>query len=505
FAGNTGLANQEKVLPDAIGNLTQLEQIALDFTEVSGSFRNGWGGELPASMSNLVNLRSFRIGGNAFTGTFPDLSGATGMQTFVITFNRFERGFPRYGLEGAWPNINAFNVSWNQVNWEDASFPESAPGSIRSLNANSLGITGSLPPGIFVNGLIVSNFSNNNLSGNSPADLRNMRNVRNLRWEDNNLTGQWPDLDWTNQQNFTNSAGEPTHPLRNLSRAQFRNNKYVFADMLVISDEGKTLWQWYRDWFDQQEAAGISTQFNYAPQKKFGSRENLSGGIIDFRTIVTHEDNRYTWYRDGQPISGESSAVINVSNFGLGTYKLEVTNPNVPDLTLESVDIVVSDVNDDSDNDNNDPTPPDSPEPLNPENGSENISPNPVFDWMDVNDVTGYELQVAGDSGFLNLAVNRLNITNSEASVSGLEYETGYFWRVRAVNDAGSSEWSDAWFFTTEPEPVPVPDVPELVSPARNAEGLELNVTLNWEASTGANTYQVQLSETSGFGSRIFE
>ncbi|MFH5834390.1 hypothetical protein, partial [Halalkalibaculum sp. DA384] len=331
LGNNHRLGGNNQQIPPAIGRLRQLEHLALN-SSPGAATEDAWGGELPAEFGNLTSLKSLRISENNFTGRFPDLSGATGMQTFVIRSTNFTSGFPAYGLDGTWPQINSFVVSFTK--FRDAQLPEQAPRSLRTLNAPSSGIAGTLPVSQFPRQIIVTDFSWNNLSGPGPRELRHLVRIRNLRWSDNELEGPWPELDWTNKQNLTNSAGQRVHPLRFFTRAHFNGNRYVFADMLVVSDEGKTLFEWYR-----QEA---EVSFRYGNQKPFGSEANQSGPRIDFSGVVTHPDNVYRWYRNGSGLSGPSGNVLDARQWGTGTYRLEVTNPQVPELTLQSIPITIT-------------------------------------------------------------------------------------------------------------------------------------------------------------------
>ena len=71
-------------------------------------------------------------------------------------------------------------------------------------------------------------------------------------------------------------------------------------------------------------------------------------------------------------------------------------------------------------------------------------------DWDDMEDTTGYELEYHHyDIEWLQLPHAPLNydahFNGSLALVDGLGTQTGYTFRVRAVNDAGYSDWSDTY------------------------------------------------------------
>ncbi|MDX1639050.1 MAG: T9SS type A sorting domain-containing protein, partial [Balneolaceae bacterium] len=488
LANNPGLGGNRQTIPSYIGQLTDLEQLALN----SSPDQPAWGGQLPAEFANLTSLKSLRLSRNPFTGRFPDLSGATGMQTFLIDHTDFTSGFPAYGLDGGWPEINAFLASFTE--FSDAYLPGDAPHSLRTLNLPDTGLDGSLPEGAFPRQMIVTDFSWNSLSGATPRDLRHLVRIRNLRWSDNDLEGPWPELDWTNQQQLTNSAGTVVHPLRNFSRAHFNGNRYVFADMLVVSDDGKTLFEWY-----QQEA---EASFRYGNQKPFGSTADKSGSRIDFSGEVTHPDNEYRWYRNGSQLSGASGNVLDAAAYGTGTYRLEVTNPNVPGLTLQSVEIQVT--QSDLDGSGDTTNPPSAPTLSSPADGATGISTNPTLDWNSVSGADSYRLQLSSNPDFTNLTTDQTGISGTQYQVSNLANNDTYYWRVQAVNSAGSSNWSAVRDFTTvESGSSTTLSAPAPGSPNDGATGISTSPTLSWSSVDGADNYRLQLSAQSDFSSVV--
>ena len=117
-------------------------------------------------------------------------------------------------------------------------------------------------------------------------------------------------------------------------------------------------------------------------------------------------------------------------------------------------------------------------------------------DWNDVDDVTSYELQYHQyDINWLTLPHDKLNYqahyNGSYALVDGLGYETGYSFRVRALNDAGASEWSGTYTNGHHPRQLYGPDTsarPRLAgSPSKPQElsassAGHLEMELSWSA-----------------------
>lgn len=78
----------------------------------------------------------------------------------------------------------------------------------------------------------------------------------------------------------------------------------------------------------------------------------------------------------------------------------------------------------------------------------------PAFKWTAVNGAYGYELQVATSLDFaadsLVVDTRGRDLAENKYFLSfELEENETYFWRVRAVNSSGTSQWSDAYRFET--------------------------------------------------------
>ena len=73
-----------------------------------------------------------------------------------------------------------------------------------------------------------------------------------------------------------------------------------------------------------------------------------------------------------------------------------------------------------------------------------------------------------------------------------------YFWRVRAQNDVGESEWSPVRRFSVSQEAI-VPVHPGLVAPSNGALDMPTEVYFKWEEIPGASTYHLQVSLEANF------
>jgi len=147
-------------------------------------------------------------------------------------------------------------------------------------------------------------------------------------------------------------------------------------------------------------------------------------------------------------------------------------------------------------------TPP-NPTLASPSSGATGISTSPTLSWNPSTGATSYQLQVSTDEFFSTTVYNESGITATSRTVPGLGYSTSYYWHVSATNAAGPSGWSSTWAFTTESAPLQPPPPPTLASPSNGAIGISTSPTLSWNASSGATSYQLQVSTVPNFSTTV--
>ncbi len=92
----------------------------------------------------------------------------------------------------------------------------------------------------------------------------------------------------------------------------------------------------------------------------------------------------------------------------------------------------------------------------NPANGAENIqNENLELKWFSSIDADVYQLQLSETSNFSTTIINQENIVDTLYTIPILGFNITYYWRVRAKNDFGESNWSEIWNFTTSKEMEP--------------------------------------------------
>lgn len=85
-----------------------------------------------------------------------------------------------------------------------------------------------------------------------------------------------------------------------------------------------------------------------------------------------------------------------------------------------------------------------------PANGSTDAQLTQNLSWQAVNNVNGYEVELATDAGFSNIVAQTSDFAGT-TYLPGvvLDQGTEYFWRVRGNNACGTGDWSTTSSFTT--------------------------------------------------------
>ena len=132
-----------------------------------------------------------------------------------------------------------------------------------------------------------------------------------------------------------------------------------------------------------------------------------------------------------------------------------------------------------------------------PDNHSKNHPTTIQFLWFPREGAKYYFLQVARDQNFNDLIISIDSIQSTTYKIDGLEFEKEYFWRVRASNELGFSDWSEVWDFRTSSVR------PVLLRPADNSLNLSNPVTIEWQPIEGATNYFLQISKDENFNDLV--
>jgi hypothetical protein len=142
---------------------------------------------------------------------------------------------------------------------------------------------------------------------------------------------------------------------------------------------------------------------------------------------------------------------------------------------------------------------------VSPENEETDVSLNPTLEWRAVRNADHYTVQVGLDDGFRDPIINERNVTATSYDVRGLQYNTTYYWRIIALNDAGQGGISEVWSFTTLPEPRQAPSAPVLILPEDESTDVSLDPTLVWRPTGDTDHFTLHVSTAANFSTLVVD
>ena len=138
--------------------------------------------------------------------------------------------------------------------------------------------------------------------------------------------------------------------------------------------------------------------------------------------------------------------------------------------------------------------------PLTPVDGATVTSDSTTLVWRHSTPVVDrYWIEGDEDSLFASPFVDSL-LTDTMRTVGFLEHNQSYWWRVRAHNEVGWGPFSEVRSFFVFQE---IPAPPVLLSPPNGATEVPTSVTVSWSPSLGAESYALQVSDTSDFSTLL--
>jgi Leucine-rich repeat (LRR) protein len=175
--------NLTGTLPAALGNLTYLRYLYLQYNSIGGS--------IPTTLGNLANLLRLNLEKNQLSGSIPSsLGNLVNLQDLTLTYNLLTGSIP---IElGNMTHLEYLIAYYNDLS---GSIP-AALGNLANLKGLSIGynkLTGSIPEelGNLLN-LRILYLEHNQLSGSIPGALGGAINLENIRFYSNELTGPIP-------------------------------------------------------------------------------------------------------------------------------------------------------------------------------------------------------------------------------------------------------------------------------------------------------------------------
>ncbi|CAM1357143.1 reprolysin-like metallopeptidase [Tenacibaculum halocynthiae] len=156
------------------------------------------------------------------------------------------------------------------------------------------------------------------------------------------------------------------------------------------------------------------------------STQNLpSGASATFSPTTINKSGNVTMIIGG--LNGTSAQKYNVKAIGTSTSLTQNTSVNLTifDSTFSKISTT------------------------KPSNNSTNIELAPTLTWKEDSNASMYNVQIATDSNFTNIVLDKNASTNLYTLVSPLTSNTKYYWKVKPKNDCGEGTFSDVSNFTT--------------------------------------------------------
>ncbi len=135
------------------------------------------------------------------------------------------------------------------------------------------------------------------------------------------------------------------------------------------------------------------------------------------------------------------------------------------------------------------------PVQVSPSDGAVSQPVDIVLNWNEVFGANTYTVMIAGDAGF-TLGSSSFVTSDTEYAVNGLSENFTYYWKVQAGDGTVQSPWSEVWSFTTQGAEL---TAPIQVSPSDGAVSQPVDIVLDWNEVSGANTYTVMIAGDSDF------
>ena len=463
-------------IPSELGSLSLLENLNLA--------RNyGLNGPLPSELGSLSNLEVLRLDENTFTGTIPpELGNLSNLQHLSLFSNNLSGAIP--SELGNLSKLVILNLSHNNLS---GAIPAELGNlsNLECLGLESNNLSGAIPSELGnLSKLVILNLSHNNLSGAIPAELGNLSNLQHLSLFSNNLTGTIPSelgnllsleslhLSWNsltgsipselgNLSNLValylesgNLSGNIPSELGNLSNLQ---HLLLFSNNLtgtIPSELGNLSKLVILNLSHNNLSGAIPAELgNLSNLDHLGlDSNNLSGAIpselgnLSKLVILNLSHNNLSGAIPAELGNLSKLAILDLSgNEFTGCVPAVLRNLTGFSDDLDSLGLPFCEEPTSTPTATTPPPAPSNPPGVPDTPSGEVTAPGRVaLDWNNVAEAASYQVRVWIGAKWIELPGNGYNIVveGSSAQISNLPTEGFYYFSVRAVNAAGSSEWS---------------------------------------------------------------
>lgn len=134
--------------------------------------------------------------------------------------------------------------------------------------------------------------------------------------------------------------------------------------------------------------------------------------------------------------------------------------------------------------------------PLFPANNSLNINDTTMFWWKKVSGAEQYLIELSLNADFEKGSMKTYTIADTFLLITDLQFDTKYYWRVKAARFTDSSDYSVTWSFTTRKEDKPPVEIatPEITYPADGSIAIPIFGQFEWNKVELATDYHLALT-----------
>jgi len=315
------------------GNLPDFNLPTLQVLKLSSNNLNG---KIPSF--NLLNLEELLLSNNVLSGELPDFN-LSKLEYFSVNSNNIEGNIPDFNL----PSLITLELANNKLS---GGIPNFKLTKLSTLNLSNNDLSGNIPNFNLPN-LNYLFLDNNNLNGEIPNFT--LLNLRQLALNSNNLSGVIPEFYFPRIEYITLGFNQLSGNVPNLSwnklqSIDLRNNKLSgfvenfiepkysipFSSVLFLTHNNFT--------FETLESK--IKQFSWITYELQDTILPLINANNSLEIITPGSANTYQWYRNENIIEDENFTTLDITKNG--KYKCKVKNTLLPDLTLESEEIMVT-------------------------------------------------------------------------------------------------------------------------------------------------------------------
>jgi photosystem II stability/assembly factor-like uncharacterized protein len=143
-----------------------------------------------------------------------------------------------------------------------------------------------------------------------------------------------------------------------------------------------------------------------------------------------------------------------------------------------------------------------SPQLQLPADKSKDIPISTALTWENINGALSYELQVSNFFDFRY--ANTYELTQNSHTLTGLDNNKLYYWKVRTNYGSEKSSWSQVFSFTTLPQNINAPQTPNINYPVETEDLYPVSLKFQWAPVSQAIDYHLQIATDWNFQSVIY-